>query len=207
MNSGRKKYFFLIISLTAALFFKAVVFEFYRVSSDSMSDTILSGDFVLINRVVFGTITPNRANFPVKNYGFNLPSFRIPALRDIRQGEIVVIRNRYYPGTGNDLIKRIAAVPGQEITVMNGFIFVDGLLHETDYYDDDFFIPEEPEIEIFTIPSERYFVIGDNSVQSFDSRDFGLVKKEDILGKVSLIYASFDSSGSARWNRFFRIPE
>ncbi|MBN2857385.1 MAG: signal peptidase I [Candidatus Delongbacteria bacterium] len=211
MNSKRFKYLIFLSILVFILLSKAVFFEFYRVNSSSMSDTVIPGDFLLINKLIFGTRTPNRATIPFFRYSFSLPSFTIPGLRDIRNGEIIVINNKYHMQTDHNLVKRVAAVEGQTVTLIDSFVFVDGLLYnfkfgkETPSLEINF--SDDAQIETFTVPGDRLFVIGDNFKSSYDSRDFGFVDTEDVIGKVSLIYASFDQDEGTRWERFFRVPE
>lgn len=190
---------------------KAVVFDFYKVSSTSMSETLVPGDFILINRLVFGTHTPNRINVPFVNYTFNLPSAKIPALRKIRQGDIVVIRKNNHPECENDLVKRVAAVEGQSITMIDDNIFVDGIL-ATDHGNAS---NDTTEIEIkdgsfydtFVVPEDKLFVLGDNYLTSYDSRDFGYIDTDEIVGKAVIVYASKDIDGDFRWKRFFKYLE
>lgn len=211
MSRKRSKYFIFLFILIFILLCKAVFFEFYRVNSSSMSDTVIPGDFLVINKLIYGTRTPNRATIPFINYSFSLPSAQIPAIRNIREGEIIVIKNKYYSESEHNLVKRVAAVEGQTVTLIDNFVFVDGLLYnykhggKTASLDINF--SGDAEIDTFTIPENRLFVIGDNFNSSYDSRDFGFVDVKDVIGKVSMIYASFDPEDGTRWSRFFRVPE
>ncbi|HQO09575.1 MAG TPA: signal peptidase I [Clostridiales bacterium] len=208
---NKSKYIIFIFILLAILISKAVVFDFYKVTSASMSETLLPGDFILINRLVFGTHTPNRINVPFINYSFSIPSAKIPPLRHIRQGDIVVIRKNNHPECENDLVKRVAAVEGQSITMIDDNIFVDGILA----YDPEYAQNDTTEIEIkdgsfydtFVVPEEKLFVLGDNYLTSYDSRDFGYVDTNEIIGKAVIVYASKDIDGSFRWKRFFKYLE
>jgi signal peptidase I len=210
MNRSSSKYRIFLILLVIIFIFKAVVFEFYRVSSSSMSDTVIPGDFLLINNLVFGTNTPNRATIPFINYSFRLPSFRTPALREVTQGEIIVIKNNYYPASEKNLVKRVAATSGSTVTVIEDLIFVDGFLYNLKFSrmktPDDLDFSDDAFIDTFTVPEDMLFVVGDNLDYSHDSRDFGFVKEKDIIGKVLFIYASFDADRKPRWSRFFRVP-
>lgn len=211
MNKIRYKYILLLLILITILLSKAVLFEFYRVNSSSMADTVIPGDFLIINKLVFGTRTPNRATIPFFNYSFPLPSIKIPALRDINEGEIIVIKNKYNPQSGNNLVKRVAAVAGQTVTLIDNFVFIDGLLYNFKHGEKslplEISFTGDAEIDTFTIPVNKLFVIGDNFNSSYDSRDFGYVDVKDVIGKVFLIYASFDPEKGTRWSRFFSVPE
>lgn len=176
-----------------------------------MSGTIIPGDFLVINKLVYGTRTPNRATIPLIKFSFTLPSFNIPPIRSIHEGEIVVIKNKYHPQGEHNLVKRVAAAEGQTVTIIDNFVFIDGILYNPAYMEKS--LPLEinfngdAQIDTFTIPENKLFVIGDNFNSSYDSRDFGFVDVNDVIGKVFLIYASFDPDTGTRWSRFFQFPE
>lgn len=206
---NKPRYISFLFLLVIILFFKAVVFEFYVVTSTSMSNTILPGDFLLINKLVYGTNTPNRAFLPFLNSGFRLPSFKIPAVRSINQGEIIVVDNDNYPGCENNMIKRVAAVEGQSVTVIDDLIFVDGVLHNSENIADstEIELSDEYILNTFVVPEGKLFLVGDNIEFSYDSRDFGFVDTKDVIGKAVLIYASKDPEGNFRWDRFLNKPQ
>ncbi|MBU4486734.1 MAG: signal peptidase I [Candidatus Delongbacteria bacterium] len=180
MSKKNYKYQLFIAVLLIILICKTIIFEFYRVTSTSMSETILPGDFILVNRLVFGTNTPNRIIIPFFNYEFSIPSIKIPPLRNIKERDIVVIRNNKHPECENNLIKRVAAVEGQ---VVNS------------------------SLDSFIVPDDKIFVLGDNLATSYDSRDFGFIDKSEVIGKAVIIYASIDIDGKFRWKRFFKNLE
>jgi signal peptidase I len=209
MSSKNTKYKFIILALFVILVCKAVVFEFYMVSSDSMSEAILPGDFILINRLVYGARTPNKAVLPFFNYEFSLPSYKIPALRDIRQGDVVVIRKDKYPECENNLVKRVAAAEGQSVTIIDEWVFVDEMLFCPESIAEngqDIQIGDDSFTDAFTVPAGKIFVLGDNLLSSYDSREFGFVDAEEVIGKAVIIYASKDEDGF-RWSRFFKPVE
>jgi signal peptidase I len=207
---NRSKYIIFIVILLFILVSKVLVFEFYRVTSASMSDTILPGDFILINRLVFGTHTPNKITVPFINKNFSIPSAKIPPLRKIREGDIVVIQNRNYPECENNLVKRVAAVEGRSITMIDENIFVDGILYNDAPMSGDsteIVMNENSFYDTFIVPEGKLFVLGDNFLTSYDSRDFGFVGTEEVIGKAVIIYASKDIDGNFRWKRFFKYLE
>lgn len=207
---NRSKYIIFIIILLLILVSKVIVFEFYKVTSASMSDCILPGDFILINRLVFGTHTPNKITVPIINKSFSIPSAKIPPLRKIRDGDIIVIQNRNYPECVNNLVKRVAAVEGQSITMIEDNIFVDGILYNKSEAAGDsteIMMDENTFYDTFIVPENKLFVLGDNFLTSYDSRDFGFVDTEEVIGKAVIIYASKDIDGKFRWNRFFKYLE
>lgn len=105
---------------------------------------------------------------------------------DIKRFEIVVIKkNNEY------LIKRVIGLPGENIEYKDNKLYVNGKIIEENFNhkDTDNYILEN------TIPDDYYFVLGDNRPDSLDSRYFGLVKKEEILGKTNLVIFPFNHFG------------
>ncbi len=206
---NRPGYISFILFLLIILIFKAVMFEFYTISSTSMEKTLLPGDFVLVNKMIYGTDTPNRIYFPFTGRGIRIPSVRIPGLRPVKQGEIVVVKNDNYPGCTNNMIKRVAATEGQTMTFFDGLIFVDGILVNNKHGKEempDIMISESSSYKSVMVPENKLYLLGDNFVYSYDSRDFGFVDTDDVIGKAVLIYASKDENGF-RWGRFLKKPE
>jgi len=61
--------------------------------------------------------------------------------------------------------------------------------------------------DTFIVPEHKLFVLGDNFLTSYDSRDFGFVDTDEVIGKAVIIYASKDIDGNFRWKRFFKYLE
>ena len=186
-RKGNTKYFLFLVLLIFILLSKAIFFEFYRVNSVSMMDTLLPNDFVLINKLSYGAKTPNKVTIPFINVTFGLPSFKFPAVNEIEIGDIIVI-NKQLPQRPEKYIKRCAGVAGQTIEIKNGEVIVDGM-------------------SSLVIPVGFIFVLGDNRGLSYDSRSFGLVETKDVIGKAMFIYSSIDADGDFRWSRFFMMVE
>lgn len=127
-----------------------------RVENVSMKPTLQPGEFLLVNRVA---------------YKLGEPSI----------GDIIVF---HAPGNSElDYIKRIIALPGDEVRVSNGTVFVnDQALYEP-------YISESPDYSgSWQVPPDEYFVLGDNRNNSSDSHLWGFVPREDIVGRALLIY-------------------
>lgn len=98
-------------------------------------------------------------------------------LANFDRGDIVVVQ------TPNDrVIKRIVGLEGEEIEGKNGNIYINGKLYEEKYVSS-----RMKDFEKVKVPKNHYFVLGDNRYVSFDSRGFGPVQKENVLGKARLI--------------------
>jgi len=97
------------------------------------------------------------------------------------RGDVIVFKS---PTAKNaDFIKRIIALPGENVKIENGSISVNGQKLTEDYIK----VPTEGNFSRI-VSSNEYFVLGDNRHSSFDSRVFGNIKKETILGKAWLVY-------------------
>lgn len=168
----------LTITLAAAavLIFQAEVGKPYRIPSPSMEPTLhcarpVSGckarvaDRVIANRLV---------------YRFNAP----------RRGEIIVFKAPAQVegacGTEGTFIKRIVGLPGEKVSMRNGYVFIDGNRLDEPYMQGSYRGGESG--EWVRIPSARYFVLGDNRTMSCDSRRWGVVPRNNIIGRAEVIY-------------------
>ena len=105
-------------------------------------------------------------------------------LGEIERGDIISLK---YADT-KYLIKRVIGLPGDSISIKNNKIYINGELYVEDYLEEDLVYDdfELSSLGYEEIPEGMYFVLGDNRENSLDSREIGLVKEEDIIGKVSL---------------------
>lgn len=111
----------ILVALLAALVLRTFVVQAFRIPTGSMKDTLLIGDFLLVNKFVYGARTPD--GIPFLNIA--LPFFRLPAVKQPKQGDIVVFR---YPQDEKlDYIKRCIAVGGQTVELRQGIVYVDGV--------------------------------------------------------------------------------
>ena len=132
-------------------------FENFRVQGSSMQPTLEGGEYVLVNTLVYKLVGPKRGDIIV----FNFPQ-----------------------NPGRELAKRVVAIPGDEVNMFNGTVFVNGEAVEEPYitFKDDFNFP------VVRVGFDRYFVLGDNRPNTSDSRAFGLVPEENIFGKLWTVY-------------------
>ena len=149
------------IIVVCILAWMLVSFFGQRVSNagDSMSPVLKNGDVVLINRIVYDARKPKR-------------------------GEIIAFRpngneNAHY------CIKRVVGLPGETVQIKDGKVYIDGKVQKKNIYTSDLDFAGIAEKKL-TLGETEYFVLGDNSAGSDDSRlaDIGNVKREDIGGKV-----------------------
>ncbi|MDE2934273.1 MAG: signal peptidase I [Chloroflexota bacterium] len=181
-------------ALLALLVFLAVraSLQNYLVEGYSMFPTLDHGQHILVNKLGYAEVNMDRLTdfipFVDTEEGDVRQVFGGPA-----RGDIIVFESS--AGTGNDLIKRVIALPGERIEIVQGRVYINGqLLNEP--YITEVWSDTRPEI---LIPARHYYVLGDNRNSSQDSRSgrIGLVPRERIVGKALLRYWPFDSFGLA----------
>ncbi len=112
----------ILIALLAALVLRAFVVQAFRIPTGSMKDTLLVGDFLLVNKFVYGVRTPDSIPF----VDAQIPFFRLPAFKQPHNGDVVVFK---YPKDETlDYIKRCIGVAGQTIEIKDNEVFVDGMI-------------------------------------------------------------------------------
>lgn len=226
----------ILVAIIAALILRQFVIAAYKIPTSSMEDTLLVGDFLLVNKFYYGAQTPNWIGIPFTKIGFDVPWFRFPRIAAPQQNEIVVFRypwnsklGRYPEDPKLEYIKRCIATTGQSIEIVDKKLFVNGepfpippKLKHTDpnilsKYNRSYpvFRPGLGSRDNFgplTVSPNHYFMMGDNRDNSSDSRDWGFVPLENIVGKPLIIYLSWNShiptyrlSHKIRWNRLAMV--
>lgn len=113
---------------------------------------------------------------------------------EIHRGDVVVFL--YPPDHSKSYIKRVIALPGDDIQIVRGTVWVNGTPLKEDYvplrYRDDRSMPE------MTVPNGEYFVLGDHRCIASDSRDFGTVDRSLIFGKAAFVYWPVEQAGVVR---------
>jgi signal peptidase I len=185
------------IAVLLALVIRSLVVQAFTIPSGSMMDTLLVGDYILVNKFLYGPELP-------------LVDWRLPAIRDPRRGDIIVFK--YPQDEKRDFIKRIVATPGERVQVRGHQVLVNGRpLQEpyTKFADSggvrggEAYCGYAYGCEPTLVPPDAYFVMGDNRDNSQDSRYWGFVKRDKIKGKAFLIYWSWD--GDRHWLRWWRL--
>jgi signal peptidase I len=174
------------MAVVLAFFVRAFFIQAFRIPSESMEDTLLVGDFLFANKLIYGPKVP----FTDK---------RLPGVRDPKPGDIIIFK---YPGDKKtDYIKRCVAVAGQTVELRGRTLYVDGVAQNekyAKYYHGSNFGP-------YVVPPGDIFMMGDNRDNSADSRVWGPLPKSLILGKAMFIYFSLNSSDKVI--RFSRIGD
>jgi signal peptidase I len=190
---------FCLVALTIALFVITFVVQAFRIPSGSMEDTLLVGDYLLVDKTRFG---------PAGTWQFLLP------YRAIRRGDIIIF---HYPeDTSQHFVKRVIGLGGDRLRLRNGRVYLNGRAlaepyvvfkgHFSDPFRDNFPQGDRHDEDVsrswaaqlrtlvrngeLTVPHDSYFVLGDNRDQSLDSRYWGFVPRQNVTGRPLLIYFS-----------------
>jgi len=171
------------IALILALIIKCSVVEAYKIPSGSMEDTLLVGDFLLANKFIYG------AKIPL------LPVY-LPALREPKPGDIVIFKYPRDPKV--NYIKRCVAVEGQTVEIRNKVLYIDGkrvsdppLSKYTDRGTRSSGRDSRDNFGPYKVPKGHLFMMGDNRDNSADSRYWGPLPRELVLGKAMIIHWSW----------------
>ena len=268
----------LLFTILVAFLLKLFVVEAFRIPSGSMENTLLVGDFLLVNKLAYGLKSPRYAPFT----NLSIPSFTLPLFRNVRRGDVVVFEfpgkhsGEFSPGP-EYYIKRCIGLPGDTISIRSGYVMVNGrevLLpshakssvvagtlqldvadegqalypaidgnnfgptivpkkgdiirlnpanitswrefierehHHAGVSASGSIVIDQVETSYYVVGQDYYFMLGDNRGNSLDSRFWGFVPEDHIVGEALVLYWSWDSerpgdeaqtrSASIRWNR------
>jgi signal peptidase I len=184
-------------ALVLALVIRTFIIQTFEIPSSSMEDTLEIGDYLVANKFLYGIRLPwsGERVFP----------FRAP-----RRGDVVIFK--YPEDRSQDFIKRLIGLPGDEIQIKSKRVLVNGQpftdTHEV--YKDPKILPvgasPRDNFGPVRVPEGCYFMMGDNRDNSYDSRFWGFVKREDIVGLAMVKYWSFvPGSWKVRWENLGAI--
>jgi signal peptidase I len=199
----------ILIAVIIALFVRSVFIQAYKIPSGSMEPTLLIGDHLLVNRLSYVVKVPYFDNV-------------IYTLGKPKRGDIIVFR--YPENVKVDYIKRVIATEGDTIEIKNKVIYINGvkMTDSWGHYDDQPPEPRNPFIEKmfgrhvkdnfgpYMVPKDAVFAMGDNRDNSADSRFWGPVRKEHLVGKALILYFSWNSKTTdpfeyIRWSRIGQL--
>lgn len=182
MTENRKKSEFrewvesFIIAFILAMIIRIFIIEPFKIPTGSMRDTLLEGDMILVNKFIYGARIPF--------IGIRLPGVRKPKRADV----IVFI---YPEDPRKNFIKRLIALPGETVEIKNGTVHINNkpvletVFNQRYYYNKGDFGKEGEKI---IVPEDSFFVLGDNSASSKDSRYWGFVPVKNILGEAVMVF-------------------
>ncbi len=206
------KSFFPVLLIVLVL--RSFIFEPFRIPSGSMVPTLLVGDFILVNKFSYGV------RLPVSNT-------KILDVDKPKNGDVAVFR---FPGdTSLDYIKRVIGVPGDRISYINKALFINGKPASLEkigpYHPPQSARAAQNLLELkeslqgaehnilvsfdkrtlngeWVVPEGQYFVMGDNRDNSNDSRYWGFVPEENLVGKAMFIWMHWNwNTGGLAWER------
>ncbi len=209
-----------VFVLIAVSTFRSTVADWNDVPTGSMKPTILEGERIFVNKLAYDLKVP-------------FTRVRLAQWDDPERGDVVVL---FSPADGRRLVKRVIGLPGDEISMRHNRLYIDGEEAEYEPFEPEdlkeiAFHPE-PTAQVLhesigdlvhpvmwfpyaawgtafrrlTVPEGNFFVMGDNRNQSKDSRAFGFVERERIVGQATAVVTSLDKERHRRprWARFFQ---
>ncbi len=162
-----------LVALVFLVFARAFVLELSEVPSGSMADTVLEGDYVLVNRFVYA---PS---------GSGLERAWLP-LRPIRRGDVVVFAHPEQPE--QEVIKRVVGMPGETVALREGRVLIDGRPLAEPYVN-PLYLPRDG-FDAVPVGPGRLFVLGDHRNHSSDSREWGALPAELVRGRAAVVLLS-----------------
>ena len=208
----------IIVSLALFVVIRAFGVEAFKIASGSMEHTLFEGDFLLINKLV---------------YGAGISGHKFPALHAPRRGDVIVFTYPVDPRL--NYVKRIVGIPGDTLEMRGAVLIRNGRVVREDYIqhstddadqsDEEFrwqtaylvggasienYRPSRNNWGPLVVPAHDYFVLGDNRDNSSDSRYWGFVADSLVRGQPIMVYYSYapdtgdrlDWLTRLRWKRF-----
>lgn len=224
------------ITVIMALFGMTFITQAVKVPTGSMQNTITIGDHLLVNKFIYGAgwkfpLLPQREIKRGDIMVFKYPGFRHKAYRGDSDPNNIPYKTNY--------VKRVIGIPGDRVRIEGHTVFVNdqpvpehaiiaedvgpnspvkivddpprksGELYDVYYTGERG--TDEMDFTNVTVPPDSYFVMGDNRNNSLDSRFWGFVPRDLVIGRAMFVYWSYDESGSegrflgTRWNRTFKM--
>jgi len=191
----------LLIAALIALFVRGFIIQAFKIPSGSMEPTLLVGDHLLVNRLSYVVKVPFT---DIVLFNLGKPE----------RGDVVVFR--YPVDRTKDFIKRVIGKEGDTIEIKDKAVYVNGRKMDDShaFFAEDSIMPAafapRDNFGPVTVPKDSYFVMGDNRDRSLDSRFWGFVNKNDLVGRALVLYFSWDGQPDdffhyVRWGRFGRV--
>jgi signal peptidase I len=187
----------IVIAVVLTLVVRAFVIQAFRIPTGSMMETLLVGDFLFVNKFIYGAKVP-------------FTDLQLPEVRAPEPGDIIVFS---YPGDPKrDFIKRCIAVGGQTVGIRGKVVYVDGAPLDEPYVirTDNKIFPKEvsprDNLDPVYVPEGHIFMMGDNRDNSHDSRFWGPLDVRLVKGKAMILYWSWNSERHLpRFGRLFNV--
>jgi signal peptidase I len=183
----------ILVAVALTLVIRTFVIQAFRIPTGSMEDTLLVGDFLFVNKFLYGAPIP-------------FTDARTPEIRGPRHGDILVFK--YPKDPSRDFIKRVIGLPGDTIEIRDKTVYVNGVAQQEpyvkytvsriqpkDYQNPTIYPPgagNRDNYGPYVVPQGNYFMMGDNRDNSDDSRFWGPLDRHLIKGKALFIYWSWN---------------
>ncbi len=218
----------ILVALLVWFFLRTFLVEAFRIPSGSMENTLLIGDFLFVNKALYGAEVP-------------LIGARLPAVREPHRNDILVFDS--VEDKGLKVVKRLIGMPGDTLSMENGELFRNGARVNEPYAvrsdptrsedpiqrakmrewqlphlvnrDEASYQPDLQEWGPIVVPRDSFFMMGDNRDSSYDGRYWGFLPRANVRGRPLVVYFSYDPSSwralpfltAVRWTRLFTSPE
>ncbi|MGA2400462.1 MAG: signal peptidase I [Syntrophobacteraceae bacterium] len=190
----------IVIVILFALFIRTFIIQAFNIPSGSMEPTLLPGDFILVNKFIYGIRIP-------------YSHIRLFSYKKPKRGDVIVF---VYPkDPSKDFIKRVIGMQRETVQIIHGRIYINGTPVPDSW---GYFNKKEPagfieEVENFgpvVVPEDSLFVMGDNRNNSEDSRFWGTLPFNNVLGEAFIIYFSWNGKAESlpdkfRWSRIAEL--
>ena len=216
------------IALVVWMVLRTFLIEAFRIPSGSMENTLLVGDFLFVNKALYGAEVPFTGR-------------RLPAVREPRRGDILVFDS--VEEEGMKVVKRLIGVPGDTLSMVEGDLYRNGVkVNEPWAVRSD---PNKSEVPMqrgkmrqwqlphlvgrdpatyqpdlhdwgpIVVPADSFFMMGDNRDSSYDGRYWGFLPRLNVRGRPLIVYFSFDKNSykplpflsAIRWGRLLTTPD
>ena len=214
----------LAIALVIWFLLTSFLVQAFRIPSVSMERTLLVGDFLFVNKALYGAEVP-------------IIKKRLPAIREPRRSDIIVFDS--VEDLGVSVVKRIVGMPGDTIAMIDNFVTINGeritegyavrgpvgdqrdlrmrawqIEYLVDKSKADGYDPSLKNWGPLVVPPDSFLVMGDNRDNSYDGRYWGFLGRDRIRGRPMFVYYSFNRQGlfplpfltAIRWSRFLTRP-
>jgi signal peptidase I len=217
----------ILIAVIIWLVLRAFVMEAFRIPSGSMENTLLKGDFLFVNKAIYGPVVP-------------FTDIHLPAFREPKRNDVVVFDSKEQPGMA--IVKRLIGVPGDTLQMRAGQLYRNGALVPEPYavnanpdrsesapmrakmrawqvrhlagITPSYYAPHRHDWGPIVVPPDSLFMMGDNRDDSYDSRYWGFLAEKKVRGTPMFIYYSYDPDSwralpfitDIRWGRILHHP-
>jgi signal peptidase I len=184
----------LIVALILAFIIRSFVVQAFKIPSGSMLQTLQIGDHLLVTKFAYGVKVP-------------FTNIMIYEREGPKHGDIIVFDFPEDPS--KDFIKRVIGLPGDVIEIRDKQVFRNGekLIEPYVQHVTSVILPQRDNFGPITVPEDKYFVLGDNRDESYDSRFWGYVERKTIAGKALILYWSWAGFTDVRWERIGQMVE